>query len=89
MHIKVVYAEQADHEYLHVATIDTGPEFEPGLGYIITEGTNRGCLAIRDNGGDFQPDCWNFIDSDKEPGTYHRDDITEMLLANTNLAGLN
>jgi len=87
--LKVVYAEQADHEYLHVATIDTSPAFTPGLGYIVREGPNRGCLAIRDPKGDFQPDLWNFMDEDKEPGTYHRDDITICLLANTNLAGLN
>jgi len=89
MHLKVVYAECADHEYLHVATIDTGPKLEPGLGYIVKEGSNRGCLAIRDPKGDFQPDIWNFCELSREPGVYHRDDITEQLLANTNIAGLN
>jgi hypothetical protein len=86
--MKVVYAENAEHEYLHVIDIDNG--FIKGGAYIVSDGADKGCLAVKDSMmGDFKPDMWNFLDDDRATGTYHRDDITEKLLANVSLAGVN
>jgi hypothetical protein len=76
---KIAYLEQADHQYIHVASTDKSL---PGHASFSREENHTGELIIASHSGGFKPVLWNFVAKDIEPGVYKKSDIDVNLLPN-------
>ena len=75
----VAYAENEDHEYIHVTTTDKS---KPTHAFFSDNDRKLGTLKISFAGGHFEPDEWIFVVGDIPSGVYKRSVLGLDLLPN-------